>query len=61
MLTVPFGDRPSRPIAITAMYETAKMKLDKFLEVMRVITRNIFVDDILKSTSTFKSGKKINS
>ena len=59
MLAVPFGDRPSGAIAITAMYETAKMKRDEFPEAARVITRNTYVDDILKSTSTLNEAKRL--
>ena len=45
LLAVPFGDRPSGAISITAMHETANMKKDEFPEAARVIIRNSLPTD----------------
>ena len=59
MLAVPFGDRPSGAIAIIAMHETAKMKIREFPQAANVITRNSYVDDILKSVPTLTEAKRL--
>ena len=59
LLAVPFGDRPSGAISITAMHETANMKKDEFSEAARVIIRNSYVDDILKSVETMEKANKL--
>ena len=59
LLAVPFGDRPSGAISITAMHETANMKKDEFPEAARVIIRNLHVDDILKSVETMEKANKL--
>ena len=49
-LVVMFGDKPSGAIAMTAMHLTADMYKSLYPEA--AITRNSYVDDILKSTSS---------
>ena len=56
-LAVPFGDRPSGAIAVTAMHETAKRNQQKYPGAARVIMRNTYVDDILKSVPTVDHAK----
>ena len=48
-LVVPFGDKPSGCIAITAMHETAKKYNDLSPEAAETILKDTYVDDILKS------------
>ena len=59
LLAVPFGDRPSGAITITAMHETANMKKDEFPEAARVIIGNSYVDDILESVETMEKANKL--
>ena len=59
MITVSFGDRPGGPIAITAMFKSADMKKDVYPEAARVIKRNSFVDDLLKSVKNRKIAQRL--
>ena len=52
LTSVPFGDKPSGAIAMTAMNETSKMNKTSLPAVADTILRNAYVDDILPSVST---------
>ena len=48
-LVVPFGDKPSGCIAITAMHETVKKNRNVSPEAANTILKDTYVDDIHKS------------
>ena len=58
-LVVPFGDKPSGCIVITAMRETAKKYRNLSPEAADTILKDTYVDDILKSVSNITLAMKL--
>ena len=56
---VPFGDRPSGAIAITALKKTAEMSEEMYPQAVEVIKNNSYVDDILASAPTQEAATKL--
>ena len=56
---VPFGDRPSGAIAITALRKTAEMSEEMYPQAVEVIKNNSYVDDILASAPTQEAATKL--
>ena len=60
-LVVPFGDKPSACIAMTAMHETAKLYHDECPEAAATILKDTYVDDILKSVPDLRQARTLAS
>ena len=59
LTSVPFGDKPSGAIVMTAMNETAKMKENDFPAAADAIRFNSYVDDILPSVATVEDAIRL--
>ena len=63
MTAVNMGDRPSATIAQVALRKTAEMNSAQFKEASEIITKNSYMDDILRSeehTSELQSQFRIS-
>ena len=52
LTAVPFGDRPSGTIAMTALHTIAKMHEKEHPKAAKAIIENTYADDLIQSTET---------
>ena len=52
LTAVPFGDRPSGTIALTALHTIAEMFRAQYPQAVNMITKNSYVDDLVQSVSS---------
>ena len=59
LTTVTFGDRPSSVLATVAMQYTALMKKSEYPDVVEVVKRDTYVDDLLPNSSSQEEARQL--
>ena len=59
LTSVPFGDRPSGAIAISALRLTAEMNKDSYPDATKAVLKDSYVDDILTSEESVKAAEAL--
>ena len=59
LTTVTFGDRPSSVLATVAMQFTARMQQSEYPDVVEVVKRDTYVDDLLPNSDSLEGAKTL--